>query len=212
MSRDVKHKVFMMTPERINTLSDGVFAIVMTILILDIKIDKSPDANDAMELISKLWGLLPRIEVYIVSFLILGLFWISHHSQFHYIKRNDLKLLWINIFFLMFVSILPFSTDIAGEFTDHNLSLLILSSNLLIVNILLSINWRYATYKHRLVDPQLSNDLIKLYNRKNVTTSIVFLVAIIMFHFEVRHCYLIYVVTPFVHWYYTKKILEYHTN
>ena len=212
MSKNKKNEVFMMTPERINTLSDGVFAIVMTILILDIKIDKSPHSHDALELIAKLWGLVPRIEVYIVSFLILGLFWISHHSQFHYIKKNDLNLLWINIIFLMFVSILPFSTDIAGEFTDHKLSLQILSFNLLIVNVLLSINWKYATYRHRLVDPLLSNKLINLYNRKNLITSLVFLIALILFHLEIRGSYLIYIITPFVHWYYTKQILDYQTD
>lgn len=196
-----------MTPERINTLSDGVFAIVMTILILDVKIDKSPNVNDAMELVSKLWGLIPRIEVYIVSFLILGLFWISHHSQFHYIKKNDLNLLWINIFFLMFVSILPFSTDIAGEFADHKLSAIIFGFNLLIVNIILYINWRYATYEHLLVDPQLSSKLIDLYTRKNMITSVVFIIGIILIDFEVPQCYLIYMIIPVIHWYYMGRMM-----
>lgn len=205
MSKARKNEVFAMTPERINSLSDGVFAIVMTILILDIKIDKSPEVHRGSELISKLWGLIPRVEVYVISFLILGLFWISHHSQFHYIKKNDLNLQWINIVFLMCVSILPFSADVAGEFTESKLSMLILSSNLLIVNILLSLNWRYATYRHRLVDPELSDHIINLYNGKNIITSMVFLIAILLFHFDVRQCYLIYIVTPFVHWYYINK-------
>lgn len=207
MAKEKANKAFLLTPERLNTLSDGVFAIVMTILILDIKIERSLDSPAASELFRKLWGIVPRIEVYVISFLILGLFWISHHSQFHYIKKIDLNLLWINIIFLMFVSILPFSTDIAGEFADHKLSALIFSFNLLLVNVILYINWRYATYKHLLVDPNLNKEIISLYFKMNLLTSVVLVIAILLFNFEVPLSYAIYMVVPFIHWYYIKKIM-----
>src|SRR5947209_2907092 len=93
---------------RVETLADGVFAIVMTLLILDIR---APDVvRDSADLQGKLIALLPHIRGYALSFLILGVLWVGHHNQFYYIKRTDRIFLWINIAFLMCVAFIPFSS------------------------------------------------------------------------------------------------------
>jgi uncharacterized membrane protein len=69
---------------RIATLADGVFAIVLTLLVLDIK---APQASSEAELLSQLLALWPKLFSYIISFAILGIFWFGHHMEFHYIRR-----------------------------------------------------------------------------------------------------------------------------
>ena len=208
----MKIKNFLLSPGRIKTLTDGLFAIVMTLLVLDIKIDHTPHVSANLELTDTLINLLPRMEIYTVSFFILGLFWVSHHTQFHFIKEIDLKCLWINISFLMFVSILPFSIDLIGEFFDFRLAVLIFGINLLIVNIFLLINWKYATNNHRLVDDDLSQELINANLKKDLISTIIFIAAIIVAHLSIHLSFLFYITIPFIHWKYSKVSHEYEKN
>jgi len=168
-----------MAPNRIVALSDGIFAIVMTILILDVKL---PDMGylSEEELRRQLLQSLPKFELLLFSFMILGIFWIIHHSHFHYIKRTDPILLWINIFLLMFVCILPFSTDICGEHESHWIPCVIFTANMLIINLFKNLNWWYATRNHRLVSPDLDNNYISYVNRNGLIASGVFLLAFIL--------------------------------
>lgn len=78
--------------DRVETLADGVFAIAMTILIFNINV---PSLVQAAELPAKLLALGPRVLSYVVSFVVLGIYWIGHHNQFAYIRRADRLFLWI---------------------------------------------------------------------------------------------------------------------
>jgi uncharacterized membrane protein len=148
---------------RIETLTDGMFAIIMTILVLEL-------IFPAMELKSYEGGLIKFLEneispiwgYYSGSFLILGLYWILHHYQFHYIKRSDSVLLWINILFLMFVALIPFFTVLLGSSDPFAIGLYVF--NLLIIQFLLLIQWRYATSGHRLVERKIKPKVINLMN------------------------------------------------
>ena len=99
---------------RIETLADGVFAIAMTLLAFNLQ-PPGISIRDNRDLQAALLAMLPSLQTYVLSFLVIGIYWISHHFQFHYVRRANRTLLWINIFFLMAVATLPFSTAVLGR-------------------------------------------------------------------------------------------------
>jgi len=146
---------------RLAALTDGVFAIVMTLLVLEIGIPEIAPSSLHAELPRRLLELWPKFLSYSISFIILGMFWYLHHISFHHIKRSDNGLIWLNIFFLMFVALIPFSTSLFGDYTKEQLPLVIYAVNIILVSVMRFILWTYATGKHRLVDRDINPRLIK---------------------------------------------------
>jgi uncharacterized membrane protein len=100
---------------RIEALADGVFAIAMTLLILEVKVpDLLPDQIE--QLPDRLLQLWPNFAAFGISFLICGVYWVGHHAQLHYIRRSDRFFIWLNIVFLMVISAIPFSAALIGEY------------------------------------------------------------------------------------------------
>ena len=152
---------------RIETLTDGIFAIVMTLLVLEITVPNLTHSElIAGELSKRLLELWPVILSYSISFIILGFFWINHHDQFHYIKRANRVFVWITIFYLMFIAFIPFSTALLGEYTDQQISVVVYGINIAMAGFWASIQWWYATKEHRLVDSDLDMNFIKIMSRR----------------------------------------------
>jgi uncharacterized membrane protein len=105
--------------------------------------------------------MMPQFENYLISFLLLGLYWTRHQLQFKYIKLANRNLLWINIFFLVFVGLLPFTTGLVMKYTGLEIPQFLYSLNLLLIGLMLAIHWSYAIHNHRLIDKDLSKDYIK---------------------------------------------------
>jgi uncharacterized membrane protein len=117
--------------QRLEAFSDGVFAIVITLLILDIKIpDVQPGALPAA-----LVGLVPQLLTYILSFFIVGLYWHLHHQAAAQIKLIDEPFVWLNLVWLLFVSVLPFPTALLGRYPLQPIPLTIYGINLILVNV-----------------------------------------------------------------------------
>jgi uncharacterized membrane protein len=119
-----------MKKTRLEAFSDGVFAIVITLLILDIKLPKV----DYADLPAGLSALLPTIGVYVLSFLLIGMYWVFHHYTFLFMKEADGVLLWLNILFLLFISFLPFPTSLMGTYAFHTIPIVFYGLNLLCAN------------------------------------------------------------------------------
>ena len=101
-----------LSPHRLESLTDAVFAIVMTILVLELSVPAIAEGSAHAGLWSRLIDMWPKFLSYGVTFLMLGFMWIFHHRQFSHIRRLDNVFAWINIFALMFVALLPFSTSL----------------------------------------------------------------------------------------------------
>ena len=141
------------TINRIEALTDGVFAIVMTLLVLDISLSSFADASTKAELMQGLLKLSPKFYSYALSFLALGFLWHQHHLAFHHIKRSNTALTWINIVGLMFVALVPFSTSVLSEYnsaTMGNIPLVLYFTNLLIVIIMRVILLTFAAGRQQL--------------------------------------------------------------
>ena len=131
---------------RIEALSDGVFAIAMTLLVLELKIPDLPKDATQAELLSKLKELLPHFYSYAMTFVLSGVFWVFHHFTFHFIRHTTRVLLWLNVIFLMFVSLLLFSTHLMGDLMRHSVALMFYFGNQTVLALLLKAQWIYAQH------------------------------------------------------------------
>jgi uncharacterized membrane protein len=129
---------------RIEALSDGIFAIVMTLLILELHVPNLPTAAANVEVTAALIALWPKFVSYLVAFVSLGVFWIAHHMMYHAIRRADRTLLWLNIAFFMCVSLLPFSTSVLNAFPRALIAPFLFGANLSLVGWLLFFQWTYV--------------------------------------------------------------------
>jgi len=149
------------SPERLSTLADGVFAIVMTLLVLELSVPVVKGLSSNSELLHKLAEMWPEFLIYGLSFMILGIFWVIHHSIFQDVKRYDTSLVWLNILFLMFVSLIPFSTALIGKNGFITVTAVIYGINMLV---LFNLGWAifaFTTGKRRLLGEDYDPKIIK---------------------------------------------------
>ncbi|MGL5033423.1 MAG: TMEM175 family protein [Microcystaceae cyanobacterium] len=145
--------------ERLFAFSDGVFAITITLLVLEIKVPEIPHELVATELLPKLAHLFPFIISHVISFFVLGIFWVAHHNMFAHIKKHDHVLLWLNLFFLLCVASAPFPTGLLGGYPDQPISVMIYSAVLAITGLSLDAIWWYAT-TYGLVDSETDPEFV----------------------------------------------------
>jgi len=148
---------------RVETLVDGVFAIAMTVLILNFSEVLSLTApQNEQDFHSLFLTLGNNFFAYVISFFLLGVFWLEHHRQSHFIKQADSVSIFLNLFWLMFVSLIPFSTLMLGNHENFVYPVCVFEINILIVNVLFYALWVYVTRNHRLVDSKLDKKAIAL--------------------------------------------------
>ncbi|MGC4041399.1 MAG: TMEM175 family protein [Flavobacterium sp.] len=131
---------------RIEALSDGVFAIALTLLVLEIKVPEVHVQSEA-ELWEILKELAPKFSSYFLSFMTMGIFWTGQALQLSHIEKYDRNLNWNSLFFLLFVSLLPFTTAFLGEYTHFKTAIGIYWVNIFLLGLLLLLHWKYAVRK-----------------------------------------------------------------
>ena len=130
--------------ERLAALSDGVFAVAMTLLVLDLRVPASAAVHSEAELWDALAELSPRLIVYLMSFLTLGIFWVGQQTQLQELQRSDRHLTWIHLAFLFAITLMPFSTTLMAGFIVYRPALLMYWANILLLGVVLYVSWRYA--------------------------------------------------------------------
>ncbi len=130
--------------ERIAALSDGIFAVAMTLLVLDLHAPAAALIHSDTDLIRALLALAPKLGVYVMSFLTLGIFWVGQQTQLNFLTRADRDLAWLHLMFLFFVTMIPFSTALIGEFIAYRAALLIYWLNILLLGAALFCTWSYS--------------------------------------------------------------------
>lgn len=180
-----------MTTKRIETLVDGIFAIAMTLLVLSIVVPDNLGSLSEAAFQANLTKIIPKLFIYGLSFLLLASFWRANHKQFYHIKSANPSFLTINIVWLMFVSLVPFSTTLMGEYGHYYTSNVIFQTNLFMVGILNYLIWYYAA-KNNLVDEKMDPDMISRYKKFNLYLPILSLMAIVLSFFIYSWSSLIY--------------------
>jgi len=183
--------------DRLQALTDGVFAIAMTLLVLSITIEK-PIVGSIKEVLPlKLLDLWPDLLHYFQSFIILAAFWTKHHQQYHLIRYIDRPMTWLNIFALLFICLIPFSTTLVGDYGDQLVAVIVFEVNMLMAGLIFYWQWAYATKKHHLVAKDLDMQVIRAYKFDNLVIPVISVVAIIISLFSPRMGTLPYMITPF---------------
>jgi uncharacterized membrane protein len=150
--------------ERTIFLSDGVFAIATTLLVLTISVPAGNQEADLPRLLIRL--LWPSTAMYAISFIVISIYWMAHQRIFHYIARSDGGLLWLNVLFLMTVAFLPVPTNVLGHFGGLRAAAIFYALSLTATGLVLLALWRYASAYHRPVDAKLDAAVITHQTRR----------------------------------------------
>lgn len=138
-----------LSKSRIEALSDGVFSIAMTLLVLKLEAPAlmhhaENTAMQNMEMLEQLLAMAPGFMTYVATFMIAGGFWFLQHLTFHFIRHADSFLVWVNLIFLMLVSLLPFSAGLMNHLLVHPVSQFFYYGNHMAIALLLNVHWQYA--------------------------------------------------------------------
>src|SRR5580704_18943170 len=131
--------------ERLAAVSDGIFAVAMTLLVLDLHDPARESIHSEQDLWRALCAMFPQFITYLMSFLTLAIFWNGQQAQLNLFARADRHLTWIHMAFLFAVSVMPFSTRLLAEFIGYRTALLCYWGNVFILGIVLFWSWRYAS-------------------------------------------------------------------
>lgn len=178
-----------MEKSRLEAFSDGVFAIVITLLILDIRFPEVEYSQFATTLIS----LLPRILAYVMSFIIIGLYWVTHHNSMHAMKKTDRGFLWLNILLLLCVSFIPFPTSLLGRYPYQAGPIIIYGITLITCNAVGYVMLVYVHYRPHLAVSEFNEKYLRRHTPVYAVVNAAYLVAILIAHRFPLVSYLIYI-------------------
>lgn len=168
---------------RLEAFSDGVFAIAITLLIIEIKIPTHEElkTQSLMEYILRQW---PKYFAYVLSFVIIGIYWANHHYLFKLFKRTDHIFNLLNVFFLMTIAFLPYPSGVLGEYImspEHSkTSVSFYAIAIWLPAIAWLLIWLYASQKKRIVDHQLTDKFISDLTRQYVISNFFYAMAFII--------------------------------
>ena len=160
--------------DRLLAFSDGVFAIAITLLVLDLH--EPTVAPGLLDALLKEW---PAYLSYVLSFLIIGILWVQHHEMFRSIRRTDHLFLLINVLFLMWIAVLPFPTALLAKYLDspaeQQTATSIYTGAFVIGGLLFNLLWCYAIHGDRLLGEQVDRRAVRKTTRSYVAGPILYL-------------------------------------
>jgi uncharacterized membrane protein len=165
--------------EYLISFSDALFAFSITLMALSIELPNLH--NNILEpQLTKLIGqeLIPNIIHYVISFLVVGMYWIGYHRIFEYIKRTNLTLTWLNLVFLLFISLVAYFTGLLSTYSTYRIVVISFASVLAATGFISVLMWWYATNNRRLVDENLDSDLVRYYLIRGLVPPLTFLLSI----------------------------------
>ena len=170
----------------VEAFSDGVFAIAITLLILDVHVPRAlPETTTLRDALLKQW---PSYLAFLTSFALIGIMWINHHKLFTLIKRSDHLLLVFNTLLLLGATIVPFTTSLLAEYIGHSeqrVAAMVYMGNFFVIAIFFNLLWRYAAQGHRLLAYNVSEDEVRSINRAYTLGPPVYLLCFAIAYFSV---------------------------
>ena len=159
---------------RLHAFTDGVFAIAITILIISVIV---PEGTTEFNLDSVLASLWPKYQGFLISFFVIGLYWISHVRQFRHIRKYGPGLLWLNLLFLLFIVIIPFTTNLVTQYGNKT-TVIMYAANIACAGYMSTILWLYAVRSYQLAGKRLDSIYIRRGYIINLIAPIVFTLSI----------------------------------
>jgi uncharacterized membrane protein len=163
---------------RIEAFSDGVFAIAITLLVIEIGVPHVE--GEGTTLFGELVEQWPSYLAYVISFLQIGVIWANHHNRFRFVARSDHVLLFLNILFLMCVAFIPFPTALLADYlqgAERATAGAVYAGTLAVTAIFFTLLWLYAAANYRLVDRSLDPFILRAMTRRYLAGMVAYLVA-----------------------------------
>lgn len=175
-----------LTTQRIEAFSDAVFAIAITLLIIEIRLPEH-SAKDIASLAGDLRALLPSFFAYVLSFAMIGTYWVNHHYVFQFYQKTNHTFNLLNVLFLMCIAFLPFPTTVLGSYLDNvdkqQTAITFYTFGLLLPSATWLLLWVYASRK-RLTNPELEPSFIHYLNRQYIVYVIMHVISVILSLFQ----------------------------
>src|SRR5215831_7922021 len=169
-----------MPTSRIEAFSDGVFAIVVTLLVLWIQVPQLQGSDISLALSTALRGMLPKFLSYALSFVIVCVWWVAHHHLFALLTRSDRGLLWLNSLFLFWLASVPFPTALLGDYPRERIAVVAYGAVMLMAGLSFSLMRFYVFYIGKLTVPGLDHRLLRRAMIKSVLNPLLHLAAVLL--------------------------------
>ncbi len=166
--------------EHVISFSDAVFAFAITLMALSVDIPDFPPNLTQSALLDKLYDLYPQFESYVISFAVIAIFWVSYHQVFNHIKGSHITMVYLNLLFLLLITLLSLSTSLVINYDTYQIPHIIYCSLVIMTSLLLALIWWYATKNKRLVDKNLHSFFIKGVMANLMAIPIIFIISIII--------------------------------
>jgi uncharacterized membrane protein len=182
--------------QRLEAFSDSVFAIVMTLLFIDLRVPEIQSQTDWRELLNTVWQLAPKFLSIFISFSFVAIFWVAHHQFFRTLQKTTRGLLWLNLVFLFLVCFVPFPAAIMSEFPNNPTSVVFFGMTVLMTSILLVILRWYAWVRHEEITDVSDQKTIQQSINRGIIMILIYGGGIIVSFFYPIGAIVIYSLTP----------------
>jgi uncharacterized membrane protein len=181
---------------RIEAFSDGVFAIIITLLVLEIHVPQVQGKDISAALGHSLVLMTPKFLTYILSFAIVCIWWVAHHYLFHVLTKSDRGLLWLNSLFLLWLAFIPFPTALMGDFPGERIAVMGYGIVTTLAGISFTFMRYYAFYLAKLVDERIDRRFLKSATVKSVLNPVLHAIAVLLAFLDTRLSITLYIILP----------------
>lgn len=183
---------------RIEAFSDAVMAIIVTLLVLELKVPELAETFSSAEALTSLGHLMPKFLSFAMSFLVVAIFWVNHHHFFHRLKHSDRTMLWTNNLLLFWLCFIPFPTAFLGEHPFEMIPIMLYGLVLLLAALSFVVMHHHA-YRHNLFHDNISKKFLHRENVRSLFAPILYLTAIISAWFSITIALIIFVIVPILY-------------
>jgi uncharacterized membrane protein len=199
-----------MPTSRIEAFSDGVFAIVITLLILTIQVPQLPGREPGPALAAALRSMVPKFLSYALSFAIACVWWVAHHHLFALLTKSDRGLLWLNSLFLFWLASVPFPTALLGDYPRERLTVLCYGAVMMMAGVSFCLMRFYAFYIGKLTAPGLDRKLVERAMIKSALNPSLHLIAMFLVFVNTTAALALYAAIPIL--FFVPTRLEHYTR
>jgi len=187
--------------ERLILFSDAVFAIAITLLVIEIKIPEiheKPVTDNAV--LHKLAELIPKFVGFLVSFLLIGQYWIVHHRMFSFVINFTDRLIWLNILFLFAIALMPFSTGFYSEYVLRGVvtPVIFYTANIALLGLANFLMWRYLSNQKNNLTENLTPALARYFSLRALTVPTIFVIFSFVYLYKPMIAFFIPIFIPFI--------------
>lgn len=194
-----EHPHHIIPKDRVGNVIDAIYAFSMTLLVTTISVpSRYEHANLPSPVHMVLTSVLPDLLHYFIAFIILAIFWYFEHQRFRHLRHLDRPLICLNIASLAFVCLIPFSTNVAGDFPFDFLGAMLFETNILIVGMIAFTQWIYIRNRHADLVPTLSTGFIRREIRWSLVFPILALAGIVLALLQLPASSAVFLLAPFI--------------